>query len=453
MYQIIYEKLRKDNFFHEENKKCDKLDPIFLMAERFKQFPTTICENKKSKHICYHLSKYNEYNNIAKIKYGIICKMENVILNPLKSFQSNYTYNGPVDKIHRGEPILTKGFLSMNCKVFRNKRISNKLYKNYFHSWKYEDKEYDGNIKELAPGKIILFISRNQDSPNLFHGISELINVICIMYLFNLNPENIQVIFLESMNLQEDPLFYLYKNILSRGGEPLYIRNLKKKYHISSAIHIPLNIDSPLFIKLNIPKGYPDCNSSTKTFNLFNNLINKYLKIPFFKDSFISDGNIFYYPKSIIQNSILNITFNKTITIQWRKVWPKNRKFQQRILGNGRELADKLASALPKNYLVRLVDTASLPIIDQISIMKKTDYLIGVHGAGLSLSIFMPSDSILYEILPKNKNRLLLILSSLSGHKTYSDIINSKLKIINDNQVYFFNSNEFTSKALKIIKK
>ena len=452
IYQIIYEKLRKDNFFHGENKNCDKLDPIFLMAERFKHFPTTICESKESKHICYHSSKYNNYNKIAKIKNGIICKMENVILNPLKSFQTNYIYNGPVDKTHRGGPILTKGFLSMNCNLIRNNRISNKLYNNYFHSWEYEGKEYDGKIKELAPGKIIFFISRNQDSPNLFHGISELLNAICIMYLFNLNPENIQVIFLESMKLKEDPFFFLYKNLISRGGEPIYIRNLKKKYLISSAIHIPLNVDSPLFIKLNIPRGYPDCNSTTKTFNILDNLINKYLKIPFFKDSFISDGNIFYYPKSIIQNSMLNITFNKTITIQWRKVWPKGRKFQQRILGNGPELADKLASSLPKNFLIRLVDTASLPIIDQISIMKKTDYLIGVHGAGLSLSIFMPPHSILYEILPKNKNRLLLILSSLSGHKSYSDIINSKLRIINDNHVYFFDSNEFASKALKIIK-
>ena len=31
--------------------------------------------------------------------------------------------------------------------------------------------------------------------------------------------------------------------------------------------------------------------------------------------------------------------------------------------------------------IIKLVDTASLSIIDQISIMRKIDYLIGVHGA------------------------------------------------------------------------
>ena len=65
---------------------------------------------------------------------------------------------------------------------------------------------------------------------------------------------------------------------------------------------------------------------------------------------------------------------NKTITIQWRKVWPKGRTFQKRILGNGVQLADKLASILPNNYLIRLVDTASLSFIEQVSIMRTSDY-------------------------------------------------------------------------------
>ena len=99
-----------------------------------------------------------------------------------------------------------------------------------------------------------------------------------------------------------------------------------------------------------------------------------------------------------------------------------------------------------------MVDTASLPIIEQISIMRKTDYLIGVHGAGLSLSIFMPYQSVLYEILPKKNIKVLDLMSALSGHKVYSDVIKSELKIINNNQVYFFDSNQFIQKAIKYIK-
>ena len=239
---------------------------------------------------------------------------------------------------------------------------------------------------------------------------------------------------------------------MSQGGEPIYIKSLNKKYHITSAIHIPINWDSPLFIELNIPNGYPVCKYSTQTYNLLNNLINKYIIIPAFKDSFVSDKETFYYPKSAIQNFKLNNSFNKTITIQWRKVWPKGRKFQYRILGNGPELADKLSSMIPKNYLIRLVDTASLSIIQQISIMRKTDYLIGVHGAGLSLSIFMPPQSVLYEILPKKNIKVLVLMSALSGHKIYSDIVKSTRKIINDNEVYYFDLNDFEEKVIKHLK-
>ena len=452
IFNKIYMRFKLDNFFRKGNEHCDKYDPIVLFGERLIKKPRIICEDETSSHICYQNSKHNKYNPIFNIKYGVICKSKNFILDPSKSNQTNYIYKGPVDKIHLGAPILSKGFFNMKCKNVQKLRNYDKIYSSYFHSWNYEYEVKNEHIPEIAPGKIILLMSRNQDSPNLFHGISEIINVISIMYLFNLKPEDIQIIFLESMKLKNDPLYELYKNLISGGKEPIYLRNLKQKYHITSAIHIPINWDSPLFIDLKIPKGYPDCKFSTQTYNILNNLINKYLNISNFNDSFVSDKDIFYYPFSVIQNSKLKNVFNKSITIQWRKVWPKGRKFQNRILGNGPELADKLATILPKNYLIRLVNTASLSIVEQISIMRKTDYLIGVHGAGLSLSIFMDNKSILYEVLPKKNIKVLLLMSALSGHKTYSDVLDSELKVIDNNDVFFFDINEFSKNVLNYIK-
>ena len=168
------------------------------------------------------------------------------------------------------------------------------------------------------------------------------------------------------------------------------------------------------------------CKYSTNTYKLLNDLVNKYMNIPDFKDSFISDKDIFYYPNSVIENYKSNINFKKMVTIQWRKVWPKGRKNQKRILANGEELADKLASILPKNILIRLVDTASLSISEQISLMRKTDYLVGIHGAGLCLSVFMPHESIMQEVLPWNHISVVTLMSALSGHITYSDLIRSR---------------------------
>ena len=136
------------------------------------------------------------------------------------------------------------------------------------------------------------------------------------------------------------------------------------------------------------------------------------------------------------------------MTIQWRKVWPKGRKGQKRILANGQELADKLASILPKNILIRLIDTASLSISEQISIMRKTDYLVGIHGAGLCLSIFMPNESILHELLPRKYISVVTLMSSLSGHVTYSDIISYKMNEDDGNQNIFFESKTFAKSVL-----
>jgi hypothetical protein len=171
--------------------------------------------------------------------------------------------------------------------------------------------------------------------------------------------------------------------------------------------------------------------------------------IPDFKDTFISDKDIYYYPRSILENYKSNIIFNKTVTIQWRKVWPKGRKGQKRILANGQELADKLALILPKNILIRLVDTASLSINDQISIMRKTDYLVGIHGAGLCLSIFMPNESILHEVIPKKYISVLTLMSALSGHVTYSDLIKSKMNKDDDgNELISFEPTFFVKSVL-----
>ena len=424
------------------NDYCDSLDPIKLFNLRLKNEPIIICQNNKSKHICYHnINGY--YNDIFYNKDGVICKMENIVLDPSKSNNTNIIYKGPVDNIYRGSPILFKGFLNMECNNNKDLKNYSYFYESYFNSWNYS---YQNNeeLEELAPGKTIFFISRNQDSPNLFHGTSELLNALSIMDLYDLYPENIQIIFLESMTFNNDPFYDLYRNIVSRGGKPIYIKNLKKKYHISSAFHIPINWDSGAFITNN----FHNCKYSTKAYKLLNDLVNKYMKIPKFKDTFISDNIIYYYPKSVIENYKSNIFFYKTVTIQWRKVWPKGRIGQYRILANGQELADKLASILPKNILIRLVDTAGLSITEQISIMRKTDYLVGIHGAGLCLSVFMPNKSILHEITSKKEISVVTLMSALSGHITYSDLIRNKMNINDGNENIIFEPNTFAKRVL-----
>lgn len=88
-------------------------------------------------------------------------------------------------------------------------------------------------------------------------------------------------------------------------------------------------------------------------------------------------------------------------------------------------------------------------MLQQISIIRKTDYFLGVHGAGLFLSVFMPKTSILHEIFTKQRTKNLALASNLSGHKTFLDKINAKIKIIDDCEYQFYDPDLISSAVLK----
>ena len=427
------------------NSICHELDPIHIFETRLKNNPIEICDEKETKHICY-INPKDHYNNTFRLKEGFLCIMENVILDPSKFIETNFVYNGPVDKKNSGYPVLSKGFINTKCNPKEIKLDNKNIYKSYFNSWKYDYnlKNESESLEELAPGKTVFFLGRNQDSPNLYHGNCEIINVLCMLYLFNLPPEKVQLVIYSGIDIPEDPFIDLYKNIFSKGNEIIYMKNLKKKYKISKAINVPYNGDSPLFNRLTFPK----CDSMMKTYKLYNDFVDKYMNLKPFKDTFISDNITIFYAEKTIKNHEKGIKFKKTLTIQWRKVWPAQRKGQARILANARHLADKIAESLPNNFLIRLINTAALPYKEQISLSRNTDYFLGIHGAGLALSIFLPKNSILHEIYAKKMNDLLTFMSALSGHVTYSDLIKSKSYGKGGNEYIAFDEDEVIEKIL-----
>ena len=203
-------------------------------------------------------------------------------------------------------------------------------------------------------------------------------------------------------------------------------------------------MDSPLFNYLPFPK----CDSKMKTFKLYNDFVDKYLNLQRFKDTFISDNVNFFYPEKTIKNNEKGIKFKKTIIIQWRKVWPIHRRGQTRIVAKSMHLTSKIAESLPDNFLIRLINTASMPYKDQISLARNTDYFLGIHGAGLALSIFLPKNSILHEIYANKMNDLLTFMSALSGHVTYSDLIKSKSYTKEGNKCVAFDGDEVVEKVI-----
>ncbi|KAK4992550.1 hypothetical protein LTR50_001092 [Elasticomyces elasticus] len=71
----------------------------------------------------------------------------------------------------------------------------------------------------------------------------------------------------------------------------------------------------------------------------------------------------------------------------------------QRLLDNQDHLFAVLQKTFP-TVKVQLVDFAQLPFREQVETVRKTDILVGVHGAGLTHELFLPSNSSVVEILP-----------------------------------------------------
>ena len=118
-----------------------------------------------------------------------------------------------------------KGFLNTKCDINNAYIPYYNRYSPYFNSWDYDyNIEHENEkLEELAPGKTVFLIARNEDSPNLFHGNSEIVNVLSMLYLFNLSPEEVQVVIYDGIDIPQDPFREIYKNVLSRGREPIYV--------------------------------------------------------------------------------------------------------------------------------------------------------------------------------------------------------------------------------------
>ena len=130
----LYEKYKKIKF---ENTTCNILDPIKIFADRLKNTPIEICNEKNTKHICY-TDKPGYYSNISLNKNGTICVSENIVIDPSKGKLSGLIYKGPVDKNNFGYPILSKGFFNTKCKQNKNGFVFNKYCRFYENAWNYD---------------------------------------------------------------------------------------------------------------------------------------------------------------------------------------------------------------------------------------------------------------------------------------------------------------------------
>ena len=93
---------------------------------------------------------------------------------------------------------------------------------------------------------------------------------------------------------------------------------------------------------------------------------------------------------------------------------------EKRSLINKKTYIEDLKLLYP-DVKITLVNFATLPFAEQLETIRKTDILAGVHGAGLTHGIFLPSLSTVVEIMPPKLNHKgFRNLAKTSGHRYFT---------------------------------
>lgn len=105
---------------------------------------------------------------------------------------------------------------------------------------------------------------------------------------------------------------------------------------------------------------------------------------------------------------------------------------------------DSHFEAIGKRYnhteiLLQVIDFAALPLEEQIEIVRGTDILVGVHGAGLTHGIWLNQGSTMVEILPHGFNHKgFRNLAGALGHNYYSAHASEPETSVQDNSENFW---------------
>lgn len=124
----------------------------------------------------------------------------------------------------------------------------------------------------------------------------------------------------------------------------------------------------------------------------------------------------------ITDNGSLDDNRSKSIVLQIRKAYDRfpgdqAHKFQ-RVLENGKELADALKRAFPF-LVVHMMYAEDLPICEQIKMVYECDLFMGIHGAGLVHLWWLRDDASTLELVPRSQmaNPTFKMLSALTGRQ------------------------------------
>ena len=276
-----------------------------------------------------------------------------------------------------------KGLLCMQCHGnhvlnLDNTTLENVLMLKYltirrdYHGNKV-DNENDHNPAHDYKRQFTVAIQR-EEYANFYHAMLHMHSIFVMLMVFHQQPVNMTILILDAHPQAEidEMLETLY-------GPLIRVTKLKKDVKFQNLV-------------LSLKEG--------------TNLLSKYWinSLPH-----LEEFRTFVYNQFALNSNHFLMCKKLTITFIWRrdKIWhPRNLKGTvQRKIFNEAELYksvyDKYSSVCINGLLLE-----SVPMKEQLKFIRKTDILIGMHGAGLTHALFLPKTSGFIELFPQNFRKM-----------------------------------------------
>ena len=264
------------------------------------------------------------------------------------------------------------GFFKLQCDTVPDLHFRGEST-NHLWLWLKSSVTYTGAILvDDVISDFTLAITRYENH-NIYHTMTDLFNAFLTLKYFNLSPADVRVLLIDTHPISHyEPMYEtIFKSVTKLHQLPdlTFYKQLfwnRIGYHSEFLDHSQESLPY------------------TEEFNQF--ILNRY---------------------GITKYSPLNCDF-LTITLISRKDYVTKQGYPKRLtlrkFYNDEELIDALKSSY-RHVRIQQVYLEELSLEKQLSLITRTDVLIGMHGAGLTHALFLPPHAGVIELIPKYWNK------------------------------------------------
>lgn len=390
---------------------------------------------------CLPNISYHNPGYLKCSKFMRYCQAENLYID----FKNLVNLKEP---IRYREDILKYGDIgAWNCDLSRQRLLSEGSHKSPLMSWFSEISNFKSifNVEKSKKCDLILnrptFIMKLDATINMYHHFCDFVNLYLSFHIngtFNFD-NNILIWDTYPYNSNFSPVWKAFTN-----NKIMNLSQFKGKIICFKNVIFPLLPRMIYGLYYNMPL-IPGC-ANSGIFRAFNRHLLFHLQL---KNS-----------EDLCSNKQIFLTFLSRNT-KYRKVLNQNQLIQS--------LKEALNHDNQTDVTIQLVDfNHQMPFIDQVKISSISDILIGIHGAGLTHTLFQPDYGILFELYNCGDQDCYRDLARLRGvhYITWEKL--SKLKSIADDTQkadqlsvggahgkfvnYKFDRNEFVQLTLNAIE-